>query len=306
MTITATKLYSPNARFRSTATAEKLEREFFSMIRIQDKINKTTWGERLCEVDENFEVYLNETGISPSRFLDVGVSSGISTWDWYCKLKHAGRSFTMTATDLVFHAYLVPIFPGLKVLLDRQGVKLQYDFFGYGIRPGKPRPRDWLNGTFLISSFMSLAYRWYLHRFSLGKNIQDDFSSLVKDWLGVKEIQLVSPRILGNRAIFLFEENLLESTPFEMKDSFDVVRAANLLNRDYFRSDEIITICHRLRERMAGPNSLLIVCRTRSDGTNHGTIFRLTDEDKLVPVKRVGEGSDIEEIVTGAKLGFKK
>ena len=302
MTVTATQMYSTSRFNRSIEKSERLEREFFSMIRSKGKINKTTWGGRLADVDESLESYLNENNLSPYQFLDVGVSSGISTWDWCRKLKRSNRSFKMVATDILLHAYLIPVYPYLRVLSDTFGTPLQYDFFGYGVRPGRPRPRDWVNGTVLISSFMKFIYHRYLHRVGLNSESGTpiNFSSKIEKQPSVRAIKLVSPRVLDSNEISLVEDDLLQPVPHEMKNQFNVIRAANILNYSYFKPDELLEISRRLKQCMVGPDSLLLVCRTKSDGSNHGTIFRLSSEAKLVPAKRVGGGSEIEAIVSQA------
>lgn len=302
MTITATKLYFSGDAASSDVISEELEKEFFSMIRLCGKVNKTTWGGRLADVDEHLEVYLDQTGLRPRQYLDVGVSSGIISWDWCRRLKQSGRPFEMVATDLIFRAYIVPLGPGLKVLSDRHGVALQYDFFGYGIRPGRPRPRDWLCGVVLITAVMSLLFRWYLRRLRLPdiNGASDNLASKIEIDPSVREVQLISPRIKGNQHISFVEDDLFSRAPDEMVGKFDVIRVANLLNHDYFDEKSMLQICQRLKQCMAGKDSLLIVCRTRSDNSNHGTLFRLTAESRLIPVDRFGEGSEIESIVTQA------
>ena len=103
---------------------------------------------RLADVEEHFENYLRETGLSPKQYLDVGVSSGIITWDWCRKLKQSGRHYEMVATDLLFRSFLVPVASGLKVRSNSPGRALQCDFFGYGIRSER-----WLR-------FFRHGYKW--------------------------------------------------------------------------------------------------------------------------------------------------
>ena len=268
------------------------------MIRLNGRVNKTTWGGRLADVNELLESYLNETGLLPRHYLDVGVSSGIISWDWCRRLKQSGRPFKMVATDIVFSAFLIPIGPGLRVLSDCHGEALQYDFFGYGIRPGRPRPRDWLTGAVIISAFMRLVYRWRLRGIVNNKANSCNFSTAIKLHYDVRVLQLVSPRVLGNEEITFVEDDVLTPAPINMRDCFDVIRIANLLNHDYFSVESMLTICQRLKQCMAKANSLLIVCRTSEDGANHGTIFRLSQENVLIPVMRVGGGSEIETIVS--------
>lgn len=302
MTITAAKLYLSNSSYQNSYNYENLEKEFFSMIRMYGKVNRTTWSKRLIDVDEQIEKYVNQSKLSPTQYLDVAVSSGISTWDWYQNLMRSGRPCNMTATDLVINAFLVPIGYGMQVLTDRHGTALQYDFFGYGIRPGQPRPRDTLSGIILISKMMDLAYRLRLRKLGLiiKKGVSHDYSTIFKLQPDIQKIRLVSPRIPEDALINFIEDDLFSPVPEEMRERFDVVRIANLLNHDYFLLNDILTICRRLKKCLAKPNSLFIVCRTRLDNSNHGTIFSLSVNNMLIPVMRIGDGSEIESIVTQA------
>jgi hypothetical protein len=49
-----------------------------------------------------------------------------------------------------------------------------------------------------------------------------------------------------------------------------------------------------------GAGSFLIVNRTYPDGNNHGTIFQLSEANKFEVVARMGDGSEIEDIVLSA------
>lgn len=303
MTVTAKKLYSIDSDSRVGERYEKLEREFFSMIRVNGKVNKTTWANRLIDVDERLEHYIRQHGLRPLEYLDVGVSSGISTWDWYKTLTASGRPFRLTATDLVLDAFLMPVGYHLKVLVDRYGVPLQYDFLGYGIRPGRPRPRDWATGTVLASLIVALAYKKRCREIGLDcekVGIRQDCSIALKAQSDVRFVRLISPRLPDSVAIDFVESDVLRPLPENMKNKFDVVRVANLINADYFSHQQMKTICQRLKRCMVGPSSLLVICRTREDGSNHGTIFRLSSTAHLVPVRRLGEGSEIEALVVEA------
>lgn len=303
MTVTANKLYSIDNSSRVGGEYEKLEREFFSMIRLNGKINKTTWANRLIDVDESLEHYIRQQGLTPIEYLDVGVSSGISTWDWYKALTTSGRPFRLTATDLVLEAFLMPVGYHLQVLVDRYGAPLQYDFLGYGIRPGRPRPRDWVTGIVLASLIVALAYKKRCREIGLGceeMGTRRDCSIALKAQSNVRLVRLISPRLPDSVAIDFVESDVLRPPSENMQNRFDVVRVANLLNADYFSHQQMKTICRQLKRYMVGPNSLLVICRTREDGSNHGTIFRLSSTAHLVPVRRLGEGSEIEELVVQA------
>jgi hypothetical protein len=42
----------------------------------------------------------------------------------------------------------------------------------------------------------------------------------------------------------------------------------------------------------------LIVCRTDKIGVNHATIFEFTAESKFRVLQRLGDGSEVEEVLT--------
>jgi len=43
-------------------------------------------------------------------------------------------------------------------------------------------------------------------------------------------------------------------------------------------------------------HGLLIVCRTKADRSNHGTIFQLQG-DSFTALGRIGDGSEVEQLV---------
>jgi hypothetical protein len=82
-----------------------------------------------------------------------------------------------------------------------------------------------------------------------------------------------------------------------LANRFDIVRAANLLNRNYFDADRLRLMVGNLKSYARRPGGLIVINRTHEDGTNHGTIFRAGDED-VATVHRLGGGSEIESLVT--------
>jgi len=91
----------------------------------------------------------------------------------------------------------------------------------------------------------------------------------------------------------LIEDDILTSKAFPA--FFDVVRAANILNRDYFDDATLKLMLGNLRLRLAR-NGLLVVCRTDNEGMNRASVFALRDCDHLEVVARLGAGSDIEDL----------
>jgi hypothetical protein len=106
---------------------------------------------------------------------------------------------------------------------------------------------------------------------------------------------LTSPKLHSLEDLELVEDDILLSTNFRHR--FDVVRAANILNRDYFDSESLRAMLINLRERLT-PRGLLAIVSTEDDGANHGTIFRLGSDGALDVCERLGSGSQIEDLAT--------
>lgn len=121
--------------------------------------------------------------------------------------------------------------------------------------------------------------------------------ALLYERLRKQKVPLVSKKVNGN--IKMEGDDVLSPNPREYIRAFDVVRAANILNRGYFDDQVLRKIIATLRERLK-PGGLFVVCRTWVDtGRNHGTIFQLR-EDGFVALRRLNQGSEIENLVTGS------
>jgi len=74
-----------------------------------------------------------------------------------------------------------------------------------------------------------------------------------------------------------------------------VIRAANILNVSYFSESILRRMISNLKMRLS-KHGLLIVCRTKADRSNHGTIFQLQG-DSFTALGRIGDGSEVEHLV---------
>lgn len=299
--ISASKMLLPDAAGKYREVTEKQEREFFSMLRQQKRINKTTWKGRLRDVDESVITFLHAHHSSPRQCLDVGVSAGLVTRDWYQALKKHGMTVGMVGTDLTFCAYLVSLGAGIRVLSTVNGEELQFDVLGWAIRPGRPRRRDWLTGAAIVSRL--IQRRWERVRKSVlpseGNGCQ--YGATKRQTNGItKEVLLVSPSARCSGEIKYVEDDIFMPPPDWMVGAFDIVRVANLLHRDYFSEEQIIEACKGVKRRLAGTGSLFVLCRTWEDSTNHCTFFRLNAEGKFAVAHRVGQGCEIEPLVLAA------
>ncbi len=297
MTISAKRLFELHLDSIAPDKLERMEREFFSSIRVQGGVNKTTWSGRLFEVEEAIETALSESGMTPTSCLDVGASSAISTLDWWRNLKRNGHGCRMVALDRSFRGYLVDLAPGMRVLADSEGKILQYDVAGYGFRPSPFRPRDRYSGVFLLGMLLEYWYdRYRVRRWPTARGPRIPNSP--EPGLNSREVWLVSPLARREPAISFYEWDVFAPVPPDLRGGFDLVRVANLFNLEYFDEARIRLGLQRVRQYLKPEGGILAVSRTWEDGSNHGTIF-YSDGGRLAPVRRKGSGSEVEHLAVG-------
>ena len=274
----AREIYFPDEA-RSEEDNEIFEERFFRMIRLPNGTYKTTATHRLREVDNALCQCLK--GMPKDlNVLDVAISSGVTSLELLEALTKQGFNPHLTASDLTIHAVLSRLAGGLEILCDSKGHILQL------ARPPlvKGRPHE---------PFSSL-FRAALHGFI--KFLETLIRIGVLRCIDSKEITLVSPRLLNRPGITITEYDLNEDKP-EWHAQFDVVRAANILNDNYFSR----TVLQRMFNHLSSyvkPNGFLVLSRTmESDNSTHGTIFALSVDGKFHVAYRIGEGSDVEYLI---------
>jgi hypothetical protein len=281
-----------------TTTRSQMEEEFFSSVRLSNGVFKTTSTQRLDDVNKTLMALFQKLAVAPKTFLDVAVSSGISTIEWFESLQQAGLKPSMTATDLTMTAYLVRLFSWCNVLVDKEGFPLQYDCYGFALRPWSPK-RYYVLGDW----FLTLLYRTLYWRFGQRLGLLKRLKSLqgnpppVDDPVIKARVQLVTWRLRDNKDIELLDDDITQPTPPQLRSRFEVIRAANILNRDYFSIPQLREAVRNLRSRLVGPGTFLIIVCTEEPGSNHGTVFRLGPLGSFDVLTRVGRGSEIEDIV---------
>lgn len=282
------------------ATRDWLEEKFFSTTCLSNGVFKRTYYGRLKDVDQALVAEFQRLGVAPRTFLDVAVSSGVSTLDWFEALQQAGLRPSMTATDLTMTVYLVRLLSWLHVLVEKGGYPLQYDVCGFAWRP-RCRIRFYLLGNGFLTTLWHILYRRVAVRSDLLKRLESLQGNPppIDDPVIKAQIKLVTHRLQGKKAIELIDDDITAPSPSHLRGRFHVVRAANILNRDYFSSHELVQIVRNLRDRLTGPGAFLLIVRTESKG-NHGSIFRLDDRGSFEVLSRIGRGSEIEDIVLGS------
>jgi len=255
---------------------EAIEKAFFARVRLPNKTFKTTCTRRLDDLNQLCDPFLAAFGPRLLRVMDIGASSGISTAEWAEHIAARGLRACVVGTDKLLEAELISIFPGVDLLLDDGRNILHADVWGRGCPPGSTWGKD----------IYAMPLR-FLARIAV---------SLLYERLRKQKVPLVSRNLNGN--IKMEADDVLSPNPPEYICAFDVVRAANILNRGYFDDHVLRKLVATLRQRLK-PGGLFVVCRTDVDtGRNNGTIFQLR-EAGFVALRRLNQGSEIEHLVTG-------
>ncbi|SCW72470.1 hypothetical protein SAMN02927924_02348 [Sphingobium faniae] len=281
MILAATQFFSRPA----DALPQQVEDAFFSSIKNPNNTFKCTWGGRFGEVDRRLAQAIKARGTDVRELLDIGVSSGTTTLDLHDALSREGFHPRITGTDYPIHAWIVQLGGKCGALLNKHGQLLQIDLFGRSIQPWRRR-RDFLTGMWLVRPLLTRL---------LGRRA----ARKLREGTNVRQVELVSPRIRDHPSIAIVEDDVLRRKD-AFAERFDLVRAANILNENYFRQAELERAVQNLLSYLRGPGSLLFIVRTLQSGEHHGTLFALREGGALEVVERIGAGSEIEKLLATA------
>lgn len=290
---TAREIYDVAPSSRAAGEQEGYEKRFFCRVRQKNGVFKTTWAHRFDALNPRVNRLLPPE--RPIQVMDIAISSGVSTLEWVESLKAAGIDHHMVAGDSSVAAFLVSLGPGLDVLADRDGHPMHFDVFGRGV----PSSAD----TAALALGVELLKRTFAAVFwaqpALGRALRGEVPRFEgRVGISCRPITLVSPRLQGSASIEIVEDDILTNTDRRLERRFHAIRAANILNRDYFDEASLVRSLRNLRSRLR-PAGLLIVCRTHAHGMNHGEVFRLEAGGRFVSMERFGEGSEIAPLVLG-------
>lgn len=254
-----------------------LEREFFARVFLPNRTIKTTCANRLHDLNHCLNGPIRELRIPVLKIMDIAVSSGVSTVEWREHLRSQGVSCHITATDLTIEAVhsSLKFAPNNATLRDRSNRLMHFDICGRGCPPHQ-------SGFHLHTIPQAVAESLIGCANLLGLVNHKKVSLLSRDFSSCEDITAVE------------DDLFLDNSKF--RGRFDVVRVANLLNLAYFSIGELEQLIRNVVGRLA-PRGLLAICRTHSDGNNHGSIFKL---DKSGVIDRVGQGSEVEDMVLAA------
>jgi hypothetical protein len=221
---------------------------------------KTTERHRLDDLNAFSLPFLLALSVRPLRIMDVAVSSGSTTIEWKSQLKAAGITCDFVATDKTPHAYKLRLLPGINALVDENRTPLHFCVFGRGISPR-------VKGIYAPVKFL-------LRKLLIAKR------------------QPLTNKLPFSTDLHIHEDDLLLPNKPEWVAAFDVIRAANILNKAYFAEDELRVIFSRLTERLR-PEGLLILARTGEHG--EGNMASLIRNGKIIG--RLNGGHEAENII---------
>lgn len=274
MIITASDFFS-----RAPADLPPAEEDaFFSGIRNRNSTFKRTHAARFADIDRDLVRLLKGRAAPLAAVLDVAVSSGATTLDLQSAMARAGFHPRFTGTDIGLQARLLRLGRACSVLVSSDGHPLQLALGRWSVRPWRRR-LDWLTGMWAVRP---LLFAWAAGRMGPATS--------------GRPVLLVSPRLRNHPSIGIVEDDILLRRP-EFGSRFDVIRAANILNLDYFTQEQLRSATANLLFYLAGPGSLLLVVRSHNDGEQHGTLFELDPGGSPRVVRRYGMGSEIEQLV---------
>ena len=283
MALTASKFFLDPAR-RSSA---KEESRFFRSLKVRNRNSKQTNRGRLDALNAMAIDLLKEPGRRSATALDIGISSGVTTAELFDTLRASGLATRLVATDLSIYASIVHVSPGVRVLIDSAGDILQYDLHGFAVRPWRRR-LDRFTGMALLKSAIESRYADAARR------------ALKVGGARLERVALINPRLAANDDIEVREDDLLNPNP-QFTGRFDFIRAANVLNREYFDDATLVRAIATLKSYLSGPGALLLVVRTNDATGHHGAFYELRADGALAAVKTIGGGSELAAFLDPAE-----
>jgi hypothetical protein len=245
----------------------EVERRFFAKVRLPNGTWKTTYPNRLDDLNQSLLEFLPAEGVL--EIMDVAVSSGVSTIEWSDQLLANGVRHRLVAGDLDPDGRLLSWGGCFAVLFDgsgREPLLLEVGPLALPVRSDRRFAK-------LARPLLTRIFR------ALGT--------------GARPVSLVSPRLRRRSEIEVVRDDIV--VPGRFPQRFDVVRVANLMQRAYFDEPTLGTIAVNLRERLRD-GGVLVVCRTAEDNVNQASILRRRG-DSFSREASVNGGSEVEELL---------
>ncbi len=257
------------------------EARFFGLLKTANNTFKRTEPCRLAKIDAALVATLAAHDSPLGDVLDLGISSGVTTLELMEALRAAGHAVEVTGTDRSVRARLVTLPHGCRALVELDGHVLQYEVFGRAVRPWERRLDRWTGMAVLRSLVERRLREPAMARAAAGEG---------------QEVALLSPRLRHAGAFRWHEDDITRRNPAFVA-RFDLVRAANLLNRHYFEPDALRDAVANTIAYLSGQGAWLLVLRTHGASDHRGTLFRMDEARRLSVVERHGPGSEVEDLI---------
>lgn len=268
-----------------SVTADRIsardEARFFGLLKTANNTFKRTEPSRLVAIDAALISAMARYDRPIHAALDLGISSGVTTLELLETLRSAGYDAQMTGTDRSVRARLVTLPFGCRALVEPNGHVLQYEVMGRAVRPWERRLDRWTGMNLVRKLVEGQLRRPAIAQAAAGQGT---------------EVALISPRLRQNHAFQWLEDDITRRSA-ALIGRFDLVRAANLLNRHYFEPDVLRRAVGNAIAYMSGPGSWLLVVRTHGASDHRGTLFRMQDNGALAIMDRYGSGSEVEDLI---------
>ena len=238
----------------------------FSFIRYGDKTSKHTSANRFFDLDNLVLKNLND---SDNKILDIGISSGITSFELYEKLIKSKKKFKLSLCDKFSKFYYQSGF--FDIVYDHKKNKKNIYFLKILFDAN-------LSPIFFISKF-------FYYFISLFSNKSSNY----------REINLLDIKILTKiekGEIEYFDLDIFNSF---LKQEYSFVRCMNVLNLSYFSEDKILVGIRNIFKLLRDEGHL-IIGRTNDKGINNVSLY-IKKKNKFKVLKKVNKGCDINHLI---------
>lgn len=264
------------------------ERNYFAQLLLPNGLYKTTCEHRLDDVNlALLECLRGRWPNEPVSLLDIGVSSGITTLELASALRQSGRSFSIVGTDACIESTLSSYGRSFHVLRDSRRNILQFEVLGVSL--GNYSGSGWQFCYRVVPVLFARALCRVLTLPGVRRLAVPES----------KPIRLLNRRWREEPDVTFIEEDLF--TPPIQLGQYHVVRVCNVLNLSVFSQAQLTSAVQNLAARLK-PDGLLIVARTRNDGTNHGTCYNFQSDGTFQRGRSFGTGCEIESVILDARF----
>ncbi len=272
-------------------TREEISRfeEINTSLRTSSGTARTTFRHRMADVDEVALRLMRQSYRSDNDFIvqDRAASHCLTSAEWAEQILSVFPRARLEASDSMLHLLRISLSGGRTYFVEPGGQPLQYvrPPFVVSLYPREPY-------RFLLNQVIAALAKTEFQRLSLPENLAEDGKD--KKYL-VDKISCVHPeaQLLSQRDARF---TICERSVFQRTPGLDMLRTMNIFNLAYFAEARLAEGIRAAFESLK-PGGLWIIGRTvEKNQTNHVTFFKRTDK-KWEVLDRIGNGSEIEELV---------